>query len=116
MELDIPKWEYSYSIDDMKPELTSLGMGIAFGSNADFSAMYNLEQGSSNISKAIHKTYIKVNEEGTEAAAVTAIGMELTTVAAPPVIKIDHPFLYTIVEKQTGAILFTGIVNDPSAN
>ncbi len=116
IELDIPKWEYAYSIDDMKPELASLGMGIAFGDNADFSAMYDPTQVNPYISKAIHKTYIKVNEAGTEAAAVTAIGIEFTSVNTPPVLKVDHPFLYTIVEKQTGTVLFAGIVNDPSEN
>jgi len=69
------------------------------------------------ISKAIHKAYIQVNEEGTEAAAVTAIGFGYTSFPAPPpVFKLDHPFLYTIVEKQTGAVLFLGTVNDPKVN
>lgn len=113
ININLPKWEYSYDIEDMRPALAALGMGIAFTGDADFSNMY---KASAYISKAIHKTYIKVNEEGTEAAAVTAIGIGLTSVAPPPVLKIDHPFLYTIVEKQTGTILFTGVVNDPSLN
>jgi serine protease inhibitor len=116
-ELILPKWEYSYAIEDMKPELTTLGMGISFGDAADFSKIYDPTQVKVYISKAIHKTYIKVNEEGTEAAAVTAIGIATAT-AFPenPVFKINHPFLYTIIEKQTGAVLFAGVVNDPSAN
>jgi serine protease inhibitor len=116
-ELYIPKWEYSYSIDDMKPELTMLGMGITFDTSADFSAMYNPGQVKPYITKAIHKTYIKVNEQGTQAAAVTGIGVGITAVMAQqPVFKPNRPFLYTIIEKQTGAILFAGIVNDPSKN
>jgi serine protease inhibitor len=115
--LEIPKWEYSYAINDMRPELSMLGMGISFNSMADFSKIYNPGQVQVYISKAIHKTYIKVNEEGTEAAAATAVGIaELTVPASPPVFKADHPFLYTIIEKQTGTVLFVGIVNDPSAN
>ena len=109
--LVLPKWEYEYSIDDFRPELAALGMGIALGNGADFSKMYNQPVA---ITKAIHKTYIKVDEEGTTAAAVTSIGIGSTAVAAPPVYKLDHPFVYVIAEKQTGTILFTGIVNDPS--
>jgi serine protease inhibitor len=116
-ELIIPKWEYSYAIENMQPELTTLGMGISFGDAADFSKIYNPAQVQVYISKAIHKTYIKVNEEGTEAAAVTAVGIATATASpANPVFKIDHPFLYTIIEKQTGAVLFAGVVNDPSVN
>jgi serpin B len=71
-----------------------------------------------NISQVIHKTYIKVSEEGTQAAAATAIVMTATAlpVGKPELTPIvaDHPFIYLIVEKQTGTILFIGVVNDPS--
>lgn len=117
VQLEIPKWEYSYELEDMSPELSMLGMGIAFGGNADFSKIYDPSQVQVHISKAIHKAYIKVNEEGTKAAAVTAIGITITAMPLPPpVFKLDHPFLYSIVEKQTGAVLFLGIVNDPASN
>jgi serine protease inhibitor len=109
----IPKWEYSYTMDKLEEQLTALGMGIAFTDNADFSKMY---PASVKITKAIHKTYIRVNEEGTEAAAATAIGIGLTAIEIPQVFKADHPFLYIITEKQTGTILFTGTLNDPSKN
>lgn len=113
-ELQMPKWEYSYEIKDMKPELATLGMGIAFTGNADFSKLYDPSQVRVYISKAIHKTYIKVNEEGTEAAAANVIGFTYTSLPpSVPIIKLDHPFLYAIVEKQTGAVLFLGMVNEP---
>ncbi len=115
IQLNVPKWEYSYAVNDMRPALSMLGMRITFNDSADFSAMFNPGQAKPYITKAIHKTYIKVNEEGTEAAAVTAIGIGVTAYQ-PLVFKADHPFLYTIIEKQTGAILFAGIVNDPSKN
>lgn len=116
VNLQMPKWEYAYELNDMRPELSMLGMGIAFSGAADFSKIYDRSQISVYISKAIHKAYIKVNEEGTEAAAVTVIGMEYTNLpAAPPVFKLDHPFLYAIIEKQTGAVLFLGMVNDPAS-
>jgi serpin B len=113
VQLSLPKWEYSYSIDDMRPSLAKLGMGIAFGGEADFSDMYSTPV---FISKAVHKTYIKVNESGTEAAAVTVIGVTLTSApSGPPPVKIDHPFVYLVTEKQTGSILFMGLLNDPLA-
>ncbi len=113
VELKMPRWEYSYEVDDMRPELSKLGMGIAFGNGADFSKIYDPAQANVYISKAIHKTYIKVNEEGTEAAAATAVGIILTSISTPPVFKLDQPFLYAIIEKQTGTILFLGMVNNP---
>jgi len=114
VRLSLPKWEYAYTIKDMKPHLAQLGMGVAFGESADFSNMYPVAPGAMAISKAIHKTYIKVSEQGTEAAAVTAIGVIVTAPAPSPPLILDHPFLYVIREKQTGIILFIGVVNDPS--
>src|SRR6185437_9163375 len=113
VELQMPKWEYSYDVQDMEPELSMLGMGIAFGDKADFSKIYDPAQTKVYISKAIHKTYIKVDEAGTEAAAATAIGITTTAIQLPQVFKLDHPFLYAIIEKQTGAVLFLGMVNEP---
>jgi serpin B len=115
IELSLPKWEYSYTVENLGSELTKMGMGIAFGSGADFSRMY--PGGGVDISKVIHKAYISVSEQGTEAAAVTAVTM--TTVCVPcnpgPIpLNLNHPFVYLITEKQTGLILFMGVVNDPS--
>jgi serine protease inhibitor len=114
--LTIPKWNYSYAVNQMAPELSQLGMGIAFESGADFSNMY--PSASVNISQVIHKTYIKVSEEGTQAAAATAVVVTYTAMPGghpqPVPIVADHPFVYLIVEKQTGTILFIGVVNDPS--
>lgn len=116
VQLWMPKWEYRYEIKNMKPELTDLGMAIAFGPHADFSNMYPRSHQVS-ISKALHKTYIAVDEKGTEAAAVTAIGIGTTSMpAGPPVMDINRPFLYVIAEKNTGAVLFTGEVNNPAEN
>lgn len=112
--LNLPKWEYAYSIDDMKPNLAEMGMGIAFGYDADFANMYSVPPGTLYISRAIHKTYIKVSEQGTEASAATVVGVTLTAVPAIPLISFDHPFVYILRERQTGLILFIGIVTDPS--
>ncbi len=86
-------------------------MGIAFGDASNFSKMYTQ---SVAISRAIHKTFIEVNEEGTEAAAVTAVGVGLTSLPQTIQMTVDRPFVYVIAEKTSGVILFTGIVNDPS--
>ncbi|MCC7400581.1 MAG: serpin family protein [Chitinophagaceae bacterium] len=110
--LYLPKWTYSYDLKDMKPEMSSLGMHDAFTENAAFYNMYPLEAGA-YISKAIHKTYIAVDEKGTEAAAVTSIGMGTTSVPQNPVMNVNRPFLYLIAENHTGSVLFLGKVNDP---
>ncbi|HEV2480672.1 MAG TPA: serpin family protein [Puia sp.] len=110
--LSMPKWEYSYAIDNMQPELTAMGMGIAFGNSANFSAMYPGQ--STAISQVTHKTYISVSENGTTAAAVTDVGVVTTVAPAILALKFDRPFVYLIRERSTGMILFIGVVNDPS--
>ena len=116
MSLFIPKWQASYQIEAL-PELAALGMGIASSPDANFSATFSTPE---EISQVIHETYIDVTETGTQAAAATAV----VTIAldrggsqpAIPVVTIDHPYLYFIVEKQTGAILFVGTMNNPAQN
>ena len=93
--------------------LQSMGMTDAFG-NADFSGM----NGGRDlfISAVVHKAFVDVNEEGTEAAAATGVVMGITSVPpAPPVFRADHPFLFVIRHNETGAILFMGRVTDPTA-
>jgi serpin B len=63
------------------------------------------------LSTVVHKTYIRVDEQGTEAAAVTGGGMMPTS--APPTIEVDRPFAFTISDRDTGTILFLGTVEDP---
>jgi serine protease inhibitor len=63
------------------------------------------------ISDINHKTYIKLDEEGTEAAAVTSIGVSVTSM--PPVITINRPYLIVIREEKTGALLFIGRIMNP---
>jgi serine protease inhibitor len=112
--LFLPTWGASYTISSMLPNLSVLGMGNAMSQAADFS---NMSSTPSALSQAIHKTYIKVSESGTEAAAVTELGMTLLANGTePPAILVNHPFLYFITEKQTGAILFIGMVDDPTKN
>ena len=112
IQLSVPKFQYSYSISNMQPELTDMGMGIAFTKSADLTRIY--AQGG-QVSQAIHKTWINVDETGTEAAAVTAIGI-IATATRNNLMLVDHPFLYLIQEKSSGVLLFIGIVNDPAAS
>lgn len=68
------------------------------------------------ISKVRHKTFIDVNEAGTEAAAVTSVEMDVTSTANPPPMismRIDRPFIFAIEEKSSGAILFLGKIENP---
>ena len=86
-------------------------MGAAFSPAADFSKMY--QGGGVWIDEVLHKTYVEVNEEGTEAAAVTAVIM---TCSWPPQyegFRADHPFLFVIRENQSGTILFIGKIINP---
>jgi len=100
---------------DLGAPLGAMGMLNAFDeAAADFSGM----DGRKNwlyIHKALHEVYIEVNEEGTEAAAVTGIFMEfLDKPRAPVTFRADRPFLFFILEEQTGSILFMGRLADPS--
>ena len=87
-----------------------MGMKDLFGA-ADLSGI----DGTRNlfVSKVVHKAYIAVNEEGTEAAAATAIVVDYTSAELPKTFKADHPFLFFIREKVTGSILFSGRVVEP---
>ena len=111
--VELPRFRAEFGLD-LKSALTTLGMGKAFGSAADFSAMSGDK--SLMISRAIHKTYVNVNEQGTEAAAATAVLMApkgARIVTAPFKITMDRPFLYAIRDQQTGALLFMGTVVRP---
>lgn len=93
----------------------AMGMASAFSNNADFSDMNGRQD--LTIGEVIHKTFIRVDNKGTEAAAVTAvIGLEKTSIdpTMPEQFVADTPFLYVIRDSDTGAILFIGTMNDPS--
>jgi serpin B len=105
---------------DLPATLSALGMPTAFSPSADFSGMDGAHD--LFISDVIHKVYLDVNEEGTEAAAATAV--EMMAGAAPggpheapviPVFRADHPFLLVIQDNNSGAILFAGRIMVPSS-
>lgn len=97
------KVENKFSLNKM---LVNMGMPMAFVPElADFSGISNIKL---FFSEVIHKTYVAVDEEGTEAAAVTAIGFETTSMPDYPVFRVDRPFVFIIREQSTGIILFIG--------
>ncbi len=98
------KLEYEVTLNDT---LRALGMGIAFSGGANFSGM---GPPGLFISEVRHKTFVEVNEEGTEAAAVTAVTM---VESAEPVFRVDRPFFFTIYDTTTETILFMGTVTEP---
>jgi len=99
----------------MKKILSTLGMRDAFSPlKADFSGMTKKEK--LFISAVLHKAFVEVNEEGTEAAAATGVVVGTTSVPLPPKeFRADHPFLFLIRDNQTESILFMGRLTNPNA-
>ena len=113
--LYLPKFTFKTTYQ-MADDLTALGMPTAFTGAADFSGMDG--QKDLQISQVIHQAFIDVNEEGTEAAAATAVIMKTTAIYNPkpiPEFRADHPFVFLIQDNLTGDILFMGKVMDPTA-
>jgi serpin B len=113
--MTLPKFKMTQQFE-LQDTLGAMGMTLAFDAHADFSGMTGNREFS--ISAAIHKAYIDVNEEGTEAAAATAVVMRLMMARmqqpAPPVFRADHPFIFLIRDNRSGGILFMGRVTDPT--
>jgi serpin B len=113
--LTLPKFKMTSQFE-LAEALRTLGMKQAFlRGTADFSGMTGKKD--LWISAAIHKAFVDVNEEGTEAAAATGIvmrSMAMSHEATPVVFRVDHPFIFLIRDNRSGAILFMGRVTDPS--
>lgn len=111
----IPKLKLEYSKELNQP-LKDLGMGIAFTDRADFGALFDGNNEQLAISFVLQKTYLDMNEKGTEAAAVTVVGVVATS--APPAserfaLVADRPYFIAIRDDLTGAVLFMGSIVDP---
>jgi serpin B len=107
-DLYLPKLKIEYEIK-LNQALSALGMGVAFTDQADFTGINSA--GNLYITEVKHKTYVAVDEEGTEAAAVTSVGVGVTS--APQSFRVDRPFIFVIHEKRSGTILFMGKIVDP---
>ena len=116
VDVSLPKFRIDYSAE-AADALSALGMGVAFDrSKADFAAMYPASVGPLYIQRVVHKTYIDVNEQGTEASAATDAEMKTVGVAINSQrMVVDHPFFFAIRDDLTGEILFLGAVEDPAS-
>jgi serine protease inhibitor len=100
--------EYSRRLND---DLEALGMAIAFGRTADFYRIADVRPDRLYITRVDQKTFVEVNEEGTEAAAATAVGIGKTSVPETVEMRVDRPFVFGIRERLSGAVVFLGVMN-----
>jgi serpin B len=105
----LPRFSTTSALD-LRHALAALGMPDAFTSRADFSALSSVP---TNIQSVEQRVYLAVGEKGTEAAAVTGIGMQATSAFAGRSLTFDHPFLFLVRDTVTGAILFASLVQNP---
>ncbi len=110
--LSLPRFSYGYKVE-MKDMLTYMGMGIAFGEEADFTGIS--KKFPLSIDKVTHQTFIENTEKGTKAAATTIVGIKRISYAPEErfVFNADHPFVYLIRERAGNTIIFLGSVTDP---
>jgi len=111
--ISLPKFQTTCKLS-LSQDLTEMGMPLAFSGSADFSGMTGKRD--LCISDVIHQAFIRVDEQGTEAAAATAVIMKMMAVrnpAEPKYFNADHPFLFLIRDNATGSILFMGKIAKP---
>jgi serpin B len=113
--IELPRFTITYDAT-LNTTLTKLGMGIAFSGSADFSG---IRKGPPplQISEVRHASFLTVDEEGTEAAAATGIGIRPTAMRAEPPpfhMVVDHPFFIAIRDERNGQLLFTGKIEKPA--
>ena len=108
-EIYLPRFKVEFEADLADP-LTSLGVTSIFDSTkADLTGI--IDSSNVAVSKVIHKAVVEVNEEGTEAAAATGVGIML--MCMPPSYRMDHPFLFVIVHRPTDTPVFVGRLSRP---
>jgi serpin B len=114
VDVYLPKFTYTNDVN-LRGVLENMGMTDAFNASlADFDGIADRSLYDLYISGAFHKTFIDVNEEGTEAAAATGIIWGITSVPPPPpVFRADHPFLFALRDAHSGSLLFLGRLNEP---
>jgi serine protease inhibitor len=109
----LPKLQAELSYQ-LSPQLAALGLGLAFSNQAD---LRGIADAPLSISQVVHKTFLRIDEKGTEAAAATGVLIEMTGAPAspPPTFRADHPFVFLIRDRETGAVLFMGRITRPEA-
>lgn len=109
--LELPKFEFEYEIK-YNDILKAMGMSTAFNKvEANFMGIADVSPQNLYIDEVKHKTFIRVDEKGTEAAAVTSVGIGLESL--PPQMIADRPFVFIIYERESGTNLFMGVVRNP---
>jgi serine protease inhibitor len=109
VSLTLPRFKLEYA-RKLKDDLAALGMAIAFDpSRADFYRIADVRPERLYLTRVDQKTFVEVNEQGTEAAAATGVGGGVTS--APPEMRIDRPFAFAIRERLSGTVLFLGVMN-----
>ena len=111
VDLTMPKFEIDGDFS-LREVLSGMGMEVAFTAGADFTGIS--KEGGLVLQDVVHKSFITLNESGTEAAAATAVSGGTTSAPPPAEMTIDRPFLFVIRDNPTGALLFVGRVADPS--
>lgn len=110
-DIVMPRFKVEYGAK-LRDALTALGMGVVFNQDANFEG---IGTGSLMISNVIHKTFVEVNEEGTEAAAATAVIVTKALIRSKRFsMTVNRPFFCAIRDKETGAILFMGLIAEPT--
>ncbi|HEX6105119.1 MAG TPA: serpin family protein, partial [Gemmatimonadales bacterium] len=111
VDLTLPRFQLEYG-RRLDPDLTALGMGIAFDpGRADFYRIADVRPERLYISRVEQKTFVEVNEEGTEAAAATSVGVGQTSAPLVYQMTVDRPFLFAIRERFSGTMVFMGLMN-----
>jgi len=108
IDLSMPKVKMSFA-RSLIPDLEKLGMLAPFSDGADFTRMSTRGR-ELYISQVKHKAYVDINEEGTEAAAVTSTGISVTSAPLTTTMRVDRPFVFLIRERLSGTVLFMGKV------
>lgn len=115
VDVSLPKFELEYEIS-LVDALSRLGMTVAFTGDADFSRMRQDGNTDLMISEVKHKTYFRVDEKGSEAAAVTSVEMQLTSMpVSDEILRFDRPFLFGIADARSGLPIFIGLMENPEA-
>src|SRR5438477_1935061 len=105
----LPRFKTTQTLE-LARELAALGMPSAFNRTSDFSGMTGTRE--LGLSEVVHQAFVEVNEEGTEAAAATAVHAYLKSMSRS--VHVDHPFIFLVRENRTGSVLFLGRIVDPS--
>jgi serine protease inhibitor len=113
LDLTLPRWRFRTSAM-LNSVLADLGMVTAFSDRADFSAMTSQDR--LKVDAMLHDAFIAVDEQGTEAAAATAVVMTDTSMPVPTELRVDRAFLFVLHDVETAAPLFIGRVDDPTSD